>query len=237
MARARRRKQARPVRLSQRLVLNAWALGIFGVASTTEFLSLIDDRDAEGVGPDGITRFGELLKARLKIRGRVELASVLETYDENIVNHWRSITAGHGRRGHELKPFQYLALLLTEIYLDRYFEDEAGLLLQLNEFADRWNAERDPGESVSRFAKADLNMLAFWMATGAGKTLLMHVNLKQFLFYLEAAGRLRELNRIILLTPNEASLTSTLRNLIHPAFSPVCFRRTRERYSRVMRSR
>ena len=41
------------------------------------------------------------------------------------------------------------------------------------------------------------------MATGSGKTLLMHVNIKQYLYYLEHHGRRRDLNRIILLTPNE----------------------------------
>ena len=41
------------------------------------------------------------------------------------------------------------------------------------------------------------------MATGSGKTLLMHVNIKQYLYYLEHHGRRRDLNRIMLLTPNE----------------------------------
>ena len=48
-----------------------------------------------------------------------------------------------------------------------------------------------------------LNKLAFWMATGSGKTLLMHANILQYQYYLEKHGRRRELNRILLLTPNE----------------------------------
>ena len=49
----------------------------------------------------------------------------------------------------------------------------------------------------------DLNKLAFWNATGSGKTLLMHVNIKQYLHYIERHNVTKNLNRIIVLTPNE----------------------------------
>lgn len=52
-------------------------------------------------------------------------------------------------------------------------------------------------------ARTQLNKLAFWSATGSGKTLLMHVNLLQYRHYLARAGRTRELNRVLLLTPGE----------------------------------
>ena len=193
----------RRARLDKRLALHGWALTLFGVESTTELLGLIDEPDAEGVGPDGVSRFSQLLSPKLERRQRTGLAGLLSTYDENIVRHWRAITSGRTRRGHELKPFQYLALLCTEIYLDRYFQHRSSLRDDLNAFAVGWNSAHTPDERVGSFAEADLNMLAFWMATGAGKTLLMHVHLKQYLHYLEKAGRRRELNRIILLTPNE----------------------------------
>jgi hypothetical protein len=48
-----------------------------------------------------------------------------------------------------------------------------------------------------------LRKVAFWNATGSGKTLLMHVNILQYQHYLDLHGQGRELNRIILLTPNE----------------------------------
>ena len=41
------------------------------------------------------------------------------------------------------------------------------------------------------------------MATGSGKTLLMHANILQYQHALTQHGRQRELNRILLLTPNE----------------------------------
>ena len=49
------------------------------------------------------------------------------------------------------------------------------------------------------------------MATGSGKTLLMHANILQYQHYLEKHGRRRELNRIILLTPNEGLSQQHLR--------------------------
>ncbi|MGC8742008.1 MAG: DEAD/DEAH box helicase family protein [Candidatus Sumerlaeaceae bacterium] len=53
------------------------------------------------------------------------------------------------------------------------------------------------------YTRQDLNKLAFWMATGSGKTLLMHINILQYQHYLKKHNREGELNRIILLTPNE----------------------------------
>ena len=49
----------------------------------------------------------------------------------------------------------------------------------------------------------DLRKLAFWQATGIGKSLILHANILQYRNYAELAGRLRDLNRIIFLTPNE----------------------------------
>lgn len=56
------------------------------------------------------------------------------------------------------------------------------------------------GEARYRvFTRADLNKLAFWMATGSGKTLLLHLNYYQFLRYHADPG-----DNILLVTPNEA---------------------------------
>ena len=49
------------------------------------------------------------------------------------------------------------------------------------------------------------------MATGSGKTLLMHANILQYQRFLETHGLSRELNRIILLTPNEGLSQQHLR--------------------------
>ena len=59
------------------------------------------------------------------------------------------------------------------------------------------------GMGVPDFTEDDLNKLAFWCATGAGKTLMMQVHIKQYLYYAQKAGKLNDINNIILLTPNE----------------------------------
>ena len=104
--------------------------------------------------------------------------------------------------------FQYLALLFTEIYLDRYFRDPKALRADLNARIEAYNADVAEADRIPHLDEAgeawtQLNKLAFWMATGSGKTLVMHVNILQYRHYLAKHGRGRDLNRIILLTPNE----------------------------------
>ncbi|MDP3663209.1 MAG: DEAD/DEAH box helicase family protein [Nitrosomonas sp.] len=53
------------------------------------------------------------------------------------------------------------------------------------------------------FAADELNKLAFWNATGSGKTLLLHVNIHQYLHYFQSGQKNIYPDKIILLTPNE----------------------------------
>ena len=50
----------------------------------------------------------------------------------------------------------------------------------------------------ARFTAKDLNKLAFWMATGSGKTILMHFHYRQYLDYCRGP-----LDNILLVTPDE----------------------------------
>src|SRR5690606_11539898 len=116
------------------------------------------------------------------------------------------------------KYFQYLALLFTEIYLDRYFRDPASLRQVLNARIAALNemlpeADRIAALDEAEDARLQLNKIAFWMATGSGKTLLMHAHILQYQRYLETHGRAKALNRIILLTPNEGLSQQHLREL------------------------
>lgn len=208
--RGRPRKAAakqQPAKLSKRLVLNGWMLRLFEVDRPETLLAdLAAALDAGGpgaewVGPDGVTWFHRRLTSRIE-RMALPHADLLR-YDENIVRHWREMTAPPERRNLALKHFQYAALLFAEVYLDRYVGDEAALLADLNSYVEEWNDDRDRQDRAEPFERSDLNKLAFWMATGSGKTLLMHVNIKQYLHYLEKAGKRHTLNRIILLTPND----------------------------------
>jgi hypothetical protein len=97
---------------------------------------------------------------------------MLRDYDTQIVGHWKHITRLRNLQGATLYPiyFQYLALLVTEVYLDQFFHDQAKLLESLNDYRAKIVGDLD-GPEITPFGASDLNMLAFWMATGSGKNL------------------------------------------------------------------
>lgn len=188
----------------EELVLNRWMLGFFKGGSLSALkLRLGDDRH-EGIDEDGQTKFFHELTRNLFEVDRVSEAD-LRRYDLNIVGHWQAITAQRNQlEGHELqmKYFQYLSLLFTEIYLDWYFKKRQDLLDGLNGEMVRYRAEAG-AEPFRDFDADDLNKIAFWNATGSGKTLLLHVNIKQYLHYFQAGKGDNCPSKIILLTPNE----------------------------------
>ena len=188
----------------QELVLNRWMMGFFKGGSLGALkLRLGDDRH-EGIDEDGQTKFFHELTRNLFEVDRVSEAD-LRRYDLNIVGHWQAITAQRNKlEGHELqmKYFQYLSLLFTEIYVDWYFGKRQGLLDGLNEEMVRYRAEAG-AEPFYDFDADDLNKIAFWNATGSGKTLLLHVNIRQYMHYFQAGRVDHYPSKIILLTPNE----------------------------------
>lgn len=126
----------------------------------------------------------------------------LEKYDENIIAHTKHINENR-ETPIKWKYFQYLELLFTEIYLDKYFSNKEDLLISLNAFRERYNKECLEGEEISEYSENDLNKIAFWAATGSGKTLLLHMNILQIQYYMKLHGKQKDYNRIILVTPNE----------------------------------
>lgn len=100
------------------------------------------------------------------------------------------------------KYFQYLALLFSEIYLDLYMKNLSDLKRWLNEFLDEFQKDLDKKEKIDTFQFENLNVLAFWNATGSGKTLIMQINIKQYLYYHKKYEK-QEIVNILLLTPNE----------------------------------
>ena len=209
----RRARAEEPLRFEQRLVLHQWLLDLFGVRSFDRLAASLKAPEFEGFDENNVSLFHHNLKL---LFDRPELPQdLLLAYDQNIVRHWRRITERRNHTGSFLYPkyFQYLALLFTEIYLDRYFSGANRLLAQLNAHVEAFNRGDYPvgglpgvpvpaSSRVEPFAKPDLNKLAFWMATGSGKTLLMHINILQYQHYLERSGG-HQMNRVILLTPNE----------------------------------
>ncbi|MCO6435004.1 DEAD/DEAH box helicase family protein [Nitrosomonas nitrosa] len=189
---------------ADKLVLTRWALAQFGVEDFERISTMLKAPEFEGWAEDGGTKYVQQLVTRLP-KARSLSDDQLREYDGNIVSHWKHITRHRNLQGQTLYPlyFQYLGLLVTELYLDRYFRDRDGLVVSLNVSVDSYNRDVAQREQFAYYTTDDLNKLAFWMATGSGKTLLMHCHIRQYLHYLGKAGRRQELNRIILLTPNE----------------------------------
>lgn len=194
MARARNSKPEY-VKLEQRLVLLAWLNGLFEYENNRDLLADMQEA-GEGFDADGRSH----VSRRLESRGdKVKIVpSDLARYDDNIREHLEAMNA---RRPEPitLRYFQYLAVLYTEILLDAYFSHRGKLLRSLNGFVDKRNASKSAGEPKgAKFSETDLKKLAFWMATGSGKTLIMHINYRQFLHYNDLP-----LDNILLITPNE----------------------------------
>jgi hypothetical protein len=211
-------KKKPQIPFAYKLVLNQWLLSLFGVKRFEDLAGHLRYEKLEGLDENNIHHFHHALTAQLFNLTYLPTELLLE-YDQNIVKHSqrlndRRITVGENPI--VWKYFQYLTLLFTEIYLDRYFTDATALLKTLNAQVAATNTDRLEAEQITAFdeqaeAWLQLNKLAYWSATGSGKTLLMHANILQYQFYLEKHGRRRELNRIILLTPNEGLSQQHLR--------------------------
>jgi len=183
------------VRLEERLVLLAWLNSLLGYDHNRKLLADLKDID-EGFDASGRSYVYHQLEAYGE-KVKIPLAD-LARYDDNIREHLRAMNA---RRPAPitLRYFQYLAVLYTEVFLDWYFHRRGEMLRSLNRFVEERNASKtasDPKDA--KFSESDLKKLAFWMATGSGKTLIMHINYRQFLHYNNLP-----LDNILLITPNE----------------------------------
>src|SRR5688572_9443913 len=210
--RRRRTNNRRQLPFNQKLVLHQWLLGLLGVERFDQLAEHLSDESLEGLDENNIHRFHQALCLHLPVEKRPELPDdLLLEYDQAIVSVTQRLNERRITRGEPAtvwKYFQYLALLFTEIYLDRYFRDPGALLVALNAGIAALNEGMDEADRITPFdasaeAWSQLNKIAFWMATGSGKTLLMHAHILQYRRCLETHGCARELNRIILLTPNE----------------------------------
>ena len=138
-------------------------------------------------------------------------------YDLNLRTHWLQVVRKREAKDHRdlyPLPFQYLSLLFSEYYLDLWTQDvrDGTHVLQdsLNQFRIAFNHRFDALNKtdknkavISEFTPADMRKLACWMATGSGKTLIMHTQLLQLQHYLKQRGLKKYFNKTILITPNE----------------------------------
>ena len=216
-------KSAPKLPFRSRLVLFEWALSQFGVEALDALKAHLLDGDLEGVDGEGLHHFHHAIVAHWTGaragRGSAPplTKDVLLGYEQNIASHTMALNQRRVLRGDPpivWKYFQYLMLLFTELYLDRLFRDPKALLVELDQVIQRWNDARAKAGQDDRMDPFDLdadpwsqlNKVAFWSATGSGKTLILHCNLRQYLHYLERTPQGQSaprLNRIILLTPND----------------------------------
>ena len=181
--------------LNNHLILHGWLNDQFGYETTRDLLSDVANID-EGFTSNGHSLTCEFLMSRPNLKNEIENA--LPIYDANIKRHLSAINSKR-KRPIVLRYFQYLSLLYTEIFLDWKFNKPGEFLHQLNTFVQIQNDRKAPGDPRDTdFTKTDIEKLAIWMATGAGKTLIMHINYHQYLHYSKEG-----LDNVVLITPNE----------------------------------
>lgn len=234
------KKNSKTLPFRHHLVLNQWLFGLFGFDSLSgQFpvgkreaptLEAFRDRfqlmgEVTGRNAEGEHHLIQSIRENLDDEALLSSEQLLE-YDRRIreltdtINRARLASA---EEPIEWKYFQYLTLLFTEVYLDYLFTKPEALLEGLNQQIRRWNEhwlveEEFAHKPLELLNPEDdlwpqLNMVAYWSATGSGKTLIMHANILQYRFYLQRYGKAGDINKIILLTPNEGLTHQHLKDL------------------------
>ena len=196
--------------LNQRLTLAEWFVNQMGYSSNREMLD--DLKNSAEEWTDGL--HPALVRAVNRNGTGVKIpADALAKMDDDIRADLFAINA---RRSPpvSLKYFQYLAALSVENFLRCYAEGPKQLLAELQNFAKA----RGPHFPLPKSTN-DLRKLALWIATGGGKTLLMHLNLRQFL---RRRGELFSPDNVILLTPGETLSAQHIEEMERSGIS--CFR-------------
>ena len=203
-----KKQQTKASKLHDVLVLNRYILHLFGLDDFKTLAGNLKSSDLEGCDENNVSFIHHELVRQLRPNAKLTKEQLYE-YDQNIVSHTLSINAGRDKTI-SWRYFQYFSLLFAEIYLDKYFRNQDSLLNELNTFVAAFNdpknnkVSNDSGRQIPLFDKNEINKLAFWNATGSGKTLLMHVNIRQYLHYQKKYRQSRSsLNKILLVTPNE----------------------------------
>ena len=125
--------------------------------------------------------------------------SIIEKYKENL---GKEIDRFNGRLSDwdsiKLTYYQYFGLLVNEYYLDNYFNNRKFFIDDYKKFLK----ERIGNEENEHIESSFYNKLAYWMATGSWKTIMMWINILQVLrYYKNEDGT--EIDNIFILSPSE----------------------------------
>ncbi len=226
---ARQQRQAAPsISFDEKLILFRYFLHELKIEALSELGEKLNTPDFEGVNESGNTYFCDYLIHTGKLRGATIPAEKLRLYDENICRHTRQISEKRGTV--RWKYFQYISLLFTEMYLDRYFSDREAFCNELNQFLSDADAQTMFRIGYAPFTPDKMNKLAFMCATGSGKTLIMHVNILQYLHYFKRAKRINSrlsINKVIVLAPNEGMSKQHLEELALSSIPAAMFEKDR----------
>ncbi len=172
-------------KLQDNLLLNRYFCSLFDFPTIEEaFRILKSNRSVDNIGE--FLHFSELIAPHVIDH---HLLENLQMYDQNIQEYLFRINKSRNPKI-RLKYFQYLAVLFTEIYLHRYFSEKFIFCKELENFFKHEKISFTP-----RF-----NKLAYWAATGSGKTIIMHINMLQWEKYSFFS---KSYNNIVLITPNQ----------------------------------
>jgi len=177
------------MQLSKHLILFRFILGQFGYET---FEDLRDDFNHKetGTSTTGCTFFAATLKSN---SGKKVDDRLIQEYDEAIQDYEKRLRGNRAEPFFSFKYFQWFSLLFTEYFFDSFYNRKEYFIQQLNSFLRSDTDFKD----IEVFTENDLKKLAYWMATGSGKTLIMHCNYWQIIKYF------KEWENIILITPNE----------------------------------
>jgi hypothetical protein len=222
MARRTKTKNAKgkgkpPIRLNEHLILAGYLHSLFGKTIFEEMQTRLHEVQ-EGYDEEGRSYLFHALFSWDGLDPRVQVN--LETYDTRIRGYLERINR-HRDTPVTLTYFQLLAVLYTEIFLDRYFQSPQRLLDELNEYAYEFIEKRHLSMNFL-FNEDDLRKLAFWMATGSGKTLILSINYLQFMHYNAGPNQIN-LDNILLITPNESLTNQHLAELAKSSIPAEAF--------------
>ncbi len=176
----------------QKLVLVEYLYSKFGADSFEDFRDPLNEVE-EGFKADNRSYFKENLTSELEPTDWVWKR--IDQYDQNIGEYEKKLNQNRDE-DIRLKYYQYLSLLFSEIYLDLFYNHREKLKQEFGQAINNKRSELDT-DDLYPLEEENLSKLAYWMATGSGKTLIMHANLWQFQKYTN-----QDVENILLITPD-----------------------------------
>jgi hypothetical protein len=177
------------MQLEKQLVLFRYILHQLGYEAFEDLRDEFNDKES-GTSSTGYTYFASALMSNSD--KLIEDRSI-QQYDEAIQGYEKKLRENQAEPFLTFEYYQWFALLFTEYFFDLYSNNSNQLVAKLNDYAE---GSKD-FKQIEKYTEKDLKKLAHWMATGSGKTLLMHCNYWQITKYF------KEWENIILITPNE----------------------------------